>query len=101
MSNTERQLPEAPSPQQVLMQIPQGMWVAQCVATAASACMYKCRQSAACSGGSGHAFYRCSYPLEQELLDGAIISADPPAAPAYHGITGKMRHVVVPLLELS
>ena len=35
MSNTERQLPEAPSPQQVLMQIPQGMWVAQCVATAA------------------------------------------------------------------
>ena len=36
MSNTERQIAEqAPSPQQVLMQIPQGMWVAQCVATAA------------------------------------------------------------------
>jgi SAM-dependent methyltransferase len=36
MSNTERQIAEQePSPQQVLMQIPQGMWVAQCVATAA------------------------------------------------------------------
>jgi hypothetical protein len=36
MSNTERRIAEqAPSPQQVLMQIPQGMWVAQCVATAA------------------------------------------------------------------
>ena len=36
MSNTERQIAEqAPSPQQVLMKLPQGMWVAQCVATAA------------------------------------------------------------------
>jgi hypothetical protein len=36
MSNTERQSAERTrSPQQVLMQIPEGMWVAQCVATAA------------------------------------------------------------------
>jgi hypothetical protein len=36
MSNTERQSEAStPSPQQVLMHIPQGMWVAQCVATAA------------------------------------------------------------------
>jgi SAM-dependent methyltransferase len=36
MSNFERQNEAlTPSPQQVLMQIPQGMWVAQCVATAA------------------------------------------------------------------
>jgi SAM-dependent methyltransferase len=36
MSNTERQSAEPTrSPQQILMQVPQGMWVAQCVATAA------------------------------------------------------------------
>jgi O-methyltransferase domain/Dimerisation domain len=36
MSNTVRQSEEPTrSPQQVLMQVPQGMWVAQCVATAA------------------------------------------------------------------
>jgi hypothetical protein len=36
MSNTERQGVEPTrSPQQVLMQIPEGTWVAQCVATAA------------------------------------------------------------------
>jgi hypothetical protein len=36
MSNTARQSEEPTrSPQQILMQVPQGMWVAQCVATAA------------------------------------------------------------------
>jgi O-methyltransferase/methyltransferase family protein len=36
MSNTVRQSEEPTrSPQQILMQVPQGMWVAQCVATAA------------------------------------------------------------------
>jgi hypothetical protein len=39
--------------------------------------------------------------ISKRCSDGRVISADPPAASAYHVITGKVSHVVVPLLELS